>query len=764
MGRVAQSFVPLSCAQNVRVLQQVKDVWRESCGFEAALAAISSLDAAFSTTTAQAPSTAAAHTPSSSSSSSVSPTEKSGHGTVTQQDRESTGGGGGGGGSVAPSPNSEATLCEAEYFRVIQAALFTLVASASAGPAAVVRGERLVGCRANRRYLRREISYHSLACCLVNSGVVASPTYAGPAVKLLFTMVTELPCDNMRFDVAEGGQSKAEDGSGGGAGGGGGGGVAGANDVGQDATVRNADAVMVILGVLPYLSEEIAWAAVGALNQVVRAGGFAEAEALVAAGVARKTADVLAKALHAQTTSGGQGRRGSIGGTGSRAETSRNVGVSDSAAAGEEGGDGGSGVASAAIVQSGRAFRRLSHEGASRGREHGLWEPLQLTERLRQRLVEFLIIVASRNMTQADLAPVIRSVTLPLVMDSRGHVAPPTVWPAGLARPPAGSDGEAFWLPGWGTFVPPSIGGELAASAVTTTAAPWPWLGVLAAMSARSEESTPFLRLGGSANTDMSSLCHEVSRAGWRFGGGGLSSTGSVSSSAAEDADGAGKLWRGQQKALVEAALEEGVRMVHVPGLEGSASAVSGDGGGGGALPEGSSWPGPSGYSFACWMRFNPPGGGGSDGDSRSEQELPENMRSWSEDAGRVAVAGAAVGAAAAAAAAGAGGGTGGRNSAEVAESEDVEASEEDAGVFAADGRSAAAAATGSADKSSPSAGAGSGATTSVAAAAAGSSNLEKRASVDSASGRRGDKDDDGPGPHLPGRQVRVLVCFIVCM
>lgn len=67
----------------------------------------------------------------------------------------------------------EACLMEAEHFRVIQAALFTLVASASAGPVAVVRGEQLVGCRANRRYLRREISYDSLACCLVNSGVVA---------------------------------------------------------------------------------------------------------------------------------------------------------------------------------------------------------------------------------------------------------------------------------------------------------------------------------------------------------------------------------------------------------------------------------------------------------------------------------------------------------------------------------------------------------------------------------------------------------------
>lgn len=78
---------------------------------------------------------------------------------------------------------------EAEHFRVIQAALFTLVASASAGPVAAVRGEQLVGCRANRRYLRREISYDSLACCLVNSGVVARYMCAHVRVCVLFVRV-----------------------------------------------------------------------------------------------------------------------------------------------------------------------------------------------------------------------------------------------------------------------------------------------------------------------------------------------------------------------------------------------------------------------------------------------------------------------------------------------------------------------------------------------------------------------------------------------
>ncbi|CAM9400736.1 unnamed protein product, partial [Scytosiphon promiscuus] len=523
--------------------QAVKDVWRESCGFEASLAAISSLDAAFSPTTPRA----ATQTPIPAETQATSSSFP--HPTAGESPKT--------GAAAARRSLEEAFLCEAEYFRVIQAALFTLVASASAGPAAVVRGERLVGCRANRRYLRREISYDSLACCLVNSGVVASPTYAGPALRLLFTMVTELPCDSMRFEAAAGGTESAE-------------------------------------------GEDLAWAALGALNQVVRSGGFAEVEALVAAGVVRRAAEVLAKALHAQTALETKNRaEHSVGSAVSNAGPDGTVDVAGSKAVIRAAVGSGAGVGSAALVRAGGASRRPSDEAASRGRERGLWEPLRLTRRLRQRLVEFIVLVASRHMTLADLPPVMRAITLPIVVDSRGNVAPPTAWPLRFALPPpdhhhAGHrGGKAFWLPGWGTFVPPSFGdggavvrtADDGAAAAAAAATPWPWLGVLSAMSARAEESTPFLRLGGSACTDMSSLCHEISRAAWR------------------DADGSGKLWRGQQKALVEAALEEGVRMVHVPGLEGSASASFGDGGGGGAAPDGASWPGPAGYSFACWMR-----------------------------------------------------------------------------------------------------------------------------------------------------------------
>ncbi|CAM9539423.1 unnamed protein product, partial [Laminaria digitata] len=107
----------------------------------------------------------------------------------------------------------------------------------------------------------------------------------------------------------------------------------------------------------------------------------------------------------------------------------------------------------------------LSASSASRGTLAALSAHLRLTDRLQQRLVEFMVLVASRHMTHADIAPVIRSATLPLVMDSRGHVAPPTAWPAHLALPPSSSRGlggvaaagAPLWLPGWGTFLPPPV-------------------------------------------------------------------------------------------------------------------------------------------------------------------------------------------------------------------------------------------------------------------------------------------------------------------
>lgn len=449
-------------------------------------------------------------------------------------------------------------------------------------------------------------------------------------------------------------------------------------------------------------------------------------------------------------------------------------------------------------------------------------------------------------------------------MDSRGHVAPPTAWPAHLALPPSSSrcpggvaaPGAPLWLPGWGTFLPPPVAangvvslsagvgagvgvgvgaGPEAVMSGSAKDAAWPWLGVLAAMSAAAEESAPFLRLGGSPETDMSSLCHEVSRAGWR---GRSASSGGMSSSDNNAGGGAGggagkgaTLWRGQQKALVEAALEEGVRMVHIPGLEGNASASSGEGGGGasggsssgggssgsagsGGSGTGAPWPGPAGYSFTCWMRFKPPsgaggsgggGGGGAGGGNGAVyyEGPPEDMASWSADAVKAAATASVTAAAAVAATAGSasaplssgggggngsysgsvggnsggggivsgagvsvggGNGSGGRAGGsgavggvgELSERDLLDASGEEGGSAVDLGRV-------SVDSDSPmprrgsgggSLGGGVAGDNDSAPGGEGSFKIERRGSADSAGGRRGTRDDDGPSLHLPGRQV----------
>lgn len=440
-----------------------------------------------------------------------------------------------------------------------------------------------------------------------------------------------------------------------------------------------------------------------------------------------------------------------------------------------------------------------------------------------------------------------RSVTLPLLMDSRGHVAPPTVWPVELALPATSagisslhairaiaaavkSSGKAFWLPGWGTFLSPPQSGETNGMVTTKPAiggstkglgfganGPWPWLGVLTAMSAAAEDSTPFMRLGGSPNTDMSSLCHEVSRAGWRGGASGSSGSGSWSGSnnpSSNDIAGGGgsgggagggkggALWRGQQKALVEAALEEGLRMVHVPGLEGSASAGFGDGGGsssggggggssgaggssgGGGGSGGAPWPGPAGYTFTCWMRFNPPASGdgaeggvfgagnsaanggrvmnGGLGDgSGGGWTRPERMQAWGVDVGKTTAAAAAAAAAiAAAATAGTGGGglaagVGGGDRKKLRDRVPTENDLLEAATAKEEGFDVDGAEGISLEKVSPTRDRG--ATVDISSVNAGMEGLklEKRGSVESTSGRgAGEGDVDDPRPHMAGRQV----------
>lgn len=357
------------------------------------------------------------------------------------------------------------------------------------------------------------------------------------------------------------------------------------------------------------------------------------------------------------------------------------------------------------------------------------------------------------------------------MIDVRGYAAPPTVWPAELAFPvhspdaatniSSGGAGEepkngAAWLPGWGTFIPPALGDH---NGHSKGAGPWSWLGVLTAMSACAEDSAPFSRLGGSPETDMSSLCHEVSgaRPGTENAGGSVGSGSNKGST----------LWQAQQKALVEAVIEEGLRMVHVPGLEGNASAGIGDsgggisggaigggiggsggigGGGGGGGDAGAAWPGPAGYSFACWMRFNPPKWVGENG--CSGEGSPEVMKAWGVDAGRAVMRAVATGATLSAAVA-EGGGEGVKcgNSGEPGEI-DLEAADE--GLLEADVAGSAAVAA----KISPNRSRGVRAVATTPERDGSFGLADKRTSVESSSSRCLDGDDDGPFPHPPDRQV----------
>lgn len=430
-----------------------------------------------------------------------------------------------------------------------------------------------------------------------------------------------------------------------------------------------------------------------------------------------------------------------------------------------------------------------------------------------------------------------RSVSLPLVMDARGYVAPPTVWPSSLALTPAhhASSGKsignvpangALWLPGWGTFLsssaivnnhvetPPSPAGKKTSSEAAMVRGAdgagrgvmedederWRWLGVLTAMSARAEDSTPFLRLGGSPHTDMSGVCHEVSRAEHRgrsssFSGnaGGGSSGGGGQATSPKSAK-AASLWRAQQKALVEAVLEEGIRMVHVPGLEGSATASAGTGpesggGAGGGGGTAASWPGPAGYSFVCWMRFNPPepnsaataGGGGlgppssingGRGDAPYEFGAPEAMKAWGADAARAAALSAAVAAASVfptataipMASAGIASDASGLLGADSSPGGEVVV--EDSGDVRAVSKSPMLVSTATPDRSVNAVAEKAAADWMAAAGRLDTARVERRQSVDSAysafSGREAEEDETVVRPHLPGRQVYIYVYMFI--
>ncbi|CAN0054109.1 unnamed protein product, partial [Discosporangium mesarthrocarpum] len=334
----------------------------------------------------------------------------------------------------------------------------------------------------------------------VSSGVVGSPQYAVQAVKLVFTMLTEKMCDHMELLPVPSSPLEASPDSGGkdgnsrsGSSGGGSGGVGGVKAarstaasppslsfgrasgglsgfgggrsalVASDAaTVRNADAAVIILGILPHLEEQIACGTLAALNKVVRAGSLAEVEALVKTGAVKMAAEELALALQRKRA----GRGGVAPAPEPHPRRTRAGSLPDST------------ELTPITVSSGGRPRPIV-----RGISMRVKADLQVTERLQSGLIEFLLLVATRYVTIRDLGPIMRSITLPLMMDAKGRVAPPTLWPAGIALPPSttvpspappstaggGSpavlggavaapisgvgEGGSVWLPGWGTFM-----------------------------------------------------------------------------------------------------------------------------------------------------------------------------------------------------------------------------------------------------------------------------------------------------------------------
>jgi hypothetical protein len=384
--------------------EAVRDVWREACGFEAAVAAISSLDGAFVTLlgaeTGSRPATAAA------------------------------------------------SSSQAQCFDVIAAALSTVTAAmSSAGTSAPLP---LQGHALNRAYMRREIGYQTLTCCLVNSGVMTSEQHAVAAVNLLFHMVTEKHGDyvtaaSCATTIAAATTATAGDGD--------------AQQQQQQpqpavpplgATVRNADAVMLLLGVLPSLSEAAGCAAMTALVSVVRAGGYAELQALCAAQVVQRVATDLTQSMLMQQYSKQQQQ---LTPTASADNSSSLTGSTSGDLLSGDAADTSTTATAGAIVSTAAADAT------------GV-----ISTSLQPKFLELLLVAASHHMSTSDITPLVRSVILPLLLPRRSPQQP-------------------------------------------FAAAAWRRLDVLTAMAVRGSDSTPFLRLGGDGSSNPSIICHAVQNA-----------------------------------------------------------------------------------------------------------------------------------------------------------------------------------------------------------------------------------------------------------
>ncbi len=175
-----------------------------------------------------------------------------------------------------------------DVFSVIEASFATLICAMSAPPDVF---DKRSGYQLNRHHMKKCIHYGLLASRLYNSGAPMHPRFAVRTVNLVFQMVTEQHLDYITTTLKPESDDKAEEG--GNCGDGSSGIATAASDVIENSTVQNADAVNVLLHLLPVMPRSLAIPVINALLTIVHAGGVAEFYELGVAGVIRSVARLV---------------------------------------------------------------------------------------------------------------------------------------------------------------------------------------------------------------------------------------------------------------------------------------------------------------------------------------------------------------------------------------------------------------------------------------------------------------------------------------
>jgi len=238
----------------------VNDLWRSFCGFEAVVAALSSLDGAFGSEMHE-------------SSEIVIDAFKD----IVVSDEENQGGVTMSEGAVEDSRSTvpltpetqvhDTTTGEAEHFHNVlysgqeQLICLELIIQIIRIITIAISGKVLGNLRArveNRQYLKNEIGYDTLKCCLLNSKVLTHERFSREIVKCIFMMVTEEASFNIKLKGF------------------------------RQATVKNADAALLLFSLLKELPRSVAGYILQKLLQLIANSTYVAAEQLCSAGALRQ--------------------------------------------------------------------------------------------------------------------------------------------------------------------------------------------------------------------------------------------------------------------------------------------------------------------------------------------------------------------------------------------------------------------------------------------------------------------------------------------